>query len=162
MANHRARETGKQRYQQVISIIGSLNHRILPAQVTSLSLSRHLCFLLSNFKAQTVDSQLHIIGKKCIRQYATDRVLASFGDASELLWQVVKGGDTTLYRYPCEPECQWWWILPGMRCDWDSNQAYPHIYGAIVLLKICSHNRTGSSSSSIRRIWWSLQWVKLV
>ena len=37
MANHRARETGKQRHQQVISIIGSLNHRIFPAQVTSLS-----------------------------------------------------------------------------------------------------------------------------
>ena len=37
MANHRAHETGKQRYQQVISIIGSLNHQILPAQVTSLS-----------------------------------------------------------------------------------------------------------------------------
>ena len=39
MANHRARETGKQRYQQVISIIGSLNRRIFPvqAQVTSLS-----------------------------------------------------------------------------------------------------------------------------
>jgi len=36
MANHRARETGKQRYQQEISIIGSLNHRILPDQVTSL------------------------------------------------------------------------------------------------------------------------------
>ena len=40
-------------YQQVISIIGKLNHRILPAQVTSLS--RHLRFLLSNFKVQTVD-----------------------------------------------------------------------------------------------------------
>jgi len=40
------------------------------------------------------------------------------------------------------------------------NQKYTdhiHIYGAIVLLKICSHNRTRSSSSSIRRIWWSLQ-----
>ena len=37
MAYHRAYETGKQRYQQVISITGSLNHRILPAQVTSLS-----------------------------------------------------------------------------------------------------------------------------
>ena len=40
MANHRAHETGKQRYQQEISITGSINHRILPAQVTSLS--RHL------------------------------------------------------------------------------------------------------------------------
>ena len=41
---------------------------------------------------------------------------------------------------------------------------YPSIptYGAIVLSKIYSHNHTGSSSSSIRRIWWSLQRVKLV
>jgi len=36
-ANHRAREPEKQRYQQVISITGSPDHRILPAQVTSLS-----------------------------------------------------------------------------------------------------------------------------
>ena len=36
MANHRAHETGKQRYQQVISVIGLLNHQILLAQVTSL------------------------------------------------------------------------------------------------------------------------------
>ena len=34
-ANHRARE--RQAYQQVITIIGSLYHQILPAQVTSLS-----------------------------------------------------------------------------------------------------------------------------
>ena len=30
----------------------------------------------------------------------------------------VKGGDTKFYRYPREPECQWRWILPGMRHDW--------------------------------------------
>ena len=41
-------------YQQMISLIGKLNHRILTAQVTSNS-SRHLCFPLSNFKVQTVD-----------------------------------------------------------------------------------------------------------
>jgi len=41
-------------YQQMISLIDKLNHRILTAQVTSFS-SRHLCFLLSNFKVQTVD-----------------------------------------------------------------------------------------------------------
>ena len=34
MANHRACETRIQKCQQVISIIGLLNHRILPAQVT--------------------------------------------------------------------------------------------------------------------------------
>jgi len=27
----------------------------------------------------------HVVGKKCIRHYAGDRVLVSFGDASELL-----------------------------------------------------------------------------
>ena len=46
MANHRARETGKQRHQQVISIIGSLNHRIFPAQVTSLSLCSLHCVIV--------------------------------------------------------------------------------------------------------------------
>ena len=45
--------------KQVISIIGLLNHQNLPAQVTSLSLSRHICFLPTNFKAQSVDFQLH-------------------------------------------------------------------------------------------------------
>jgi len=46
-------------YQQVISIIGKLNHRILPAPPPPpphppppLFLSRYLCFLLSNFKVQ--------------------------------------------------------------------------------------------------------------
>ena len=34
----------------MISIIGSLNHQILTAQVTSLSLSRHLCLLMSTLK----------------------------------------------------------------------------------------------------------------
>ena len=55
MANHRARETGKQRCQQVISIIGSLNNRILPAQVT-LSLSRHLCFSCQTSKLKLLTS----------------------------------------------------------------------------------------------------------
>jgi len=39
----------------------------------------------------------------------------------------VKDGDTKFYRYPPEPEYQRRWILPGMRCDWDSNRAYPHM-----------------------------------
>jgi len=39
----------------------------------------------------------------------------------------MKGRDTKFYRYPREPECQRRWILPGMRCDWDSNRAYPHM-----------------------------------
>ena len=46
MANHRARETGKQRYQQVISIIGSL-------------LSVNIFVFSSPVKLQTVDSKLH-------------------------------------------------------------------------------------------------------
>ena len=29
--------------------------------------------------------------------------------------------------YPREPECQRRWILPGTRCDWGSNRAYPRI-----------------------------------
>ena len=34
-----------------------------------------------------------MVGKKCIRHYAADRVLA-------------KSGDTKFYRYSCEPECR--------------------------------------------------------
>ena len=65
----------------------------------------------------------HVVGKKCIRHYAAGRVLGSFGDASELLClqhvlkHFMKGGDTKFYRYPCEPECQRRWILPGMKHD---------------------------------------------
>ena len=46
MANHRTSETGKQRYQQVISIIGSL-------------LSVNIFVFSSPVKLQTVDSKLH-------------------------------------------------------------------------------------------------------
>ena len=49
----------------------------------------------------------HVVGKKCIRHYAADRVLANFEDASELprlwLWE----GHTKFYMYRHEPECQW-------------------------------------------------------
>jgi len=48
-----------------------------------------------------------------------------------------------------------------MRCDWGSNWEYPCME-QYVLSKICSDNRTESISSSIRRIWWSLQRVKMV
>jgi len=44
-----------------------------------------------------------------------------------VLKHFVKGGDTKFYRYPREPECQRQWILPGTRCDWGSNRAYPRM-----------------------------------
>jgi len=71
----------------------------------------------------------HVVGKKCIRHYATDRVLVSSGDASELLClqHFVKGGDTKFYKYPHDPKCQRQWILPGIRCNWGSNRAYLHM-----------------------------------
>ena len=44
-----------------------------------------------------------------------------------VLKHFVKGGDTKFYRYPREPEGQRRWILPGIRCDWGSNRAYPRM-----------------------------------
>ena len=44
-----------------------------------------------------------------------------------VLKHFVKDGDIKFYRYPCEPECQRRWILPGIRCDWGSNRAYPRM-----------------------------------
>ena len=46
---------------------------------------------------------------------------------STVLKHFMKGRDTKFYRYPCEPECQRRWILPGTRCDWGSNRSYPRI-----------------------------------
>ena len=44
-----------------------------------------------------------------------------------VLKHFVKDGDMKFYRHPREPECQRWWILPGTRCDWGSNGAYPRM-----------------------------------
>ena len=63
----------------------------------------------------------------------------------------VKGGDTKFYRYPREPECQRQWILPGIRCNWGSNRAYP-----------CMEQLFCQRYTLIRRLWWFLQRVKLV
>jgi len=86
------------------------------------------------------DMKRHVVGKKCITgwHHAADRLLATFGDASELLhlwlyqktlWSV---GDTKFYRYPCEPECQRHWKLTGMRHDWA-----PTEHATIILSKKC-------------------------
>ena len=42
-----------------------------------------------------------------------------------ILKDFVLDGDTKFYRYAREPECQRRWILPGLRCNWGSNRAYP-------------------------------------
>ena len=39
-----------------------------------------------------------------------------------------------VYRYPCEPECQRLWILPGMRHDWA-----PTEHATIIFSKNCLH-----------------------
>ena len=46
-----------------------------------------------------------------------------------VLKHFVKGGDAKFYfyRYPHESEYQQRWILPGMRCDWGFNRAYPRM-----------------------------------
>ena len=102
-----------------------------------------------------------MVGKKCIRHYAADRVLASFRDAyncTKTLWRVETQSSTVIY--PGEPECQRQWILPVR----DATGALTeHTYvQRNCFVEDFSHNHTGSSSSSIRRIWWSLQRVILI
>ena len=68
-------------YQQVISIIGKLNHRILPAQVTSLSFSTSLFspVKLQSSNCQLLDSHIiHVLPKHAphyIRMYVLDVLL---------------------------------------------------------------------------------------
>ena len=60
MANHRARETGKQRYQQVISIIGSL----LSANILVFSCQTSNCWLLASHI-------VHVLPKRAPRYMRT-------------------------------------------------------------------------------------------
>ena len=70
-----------------------------------------------------------------------------------VLKHFVKGGDTKFYfyRYPRDSECQRRWILPGMRCDWGFNRAYPRMeqlfcrrFALIVALEVASVALEGS------------------
>jgi len=94
---------------------------------------------LASPKSSSRRVKRRVVGKKCIRHYAADRVLTSFRDASDLLClrlhqNTVKSGDTKFYRYPREPECKRQWILPGMRHDWA-----PTEHAKIIFSKNCPH-----------------------
>lgn len=104
----------------------------------------------------------HVVGN---RLYAVDWVSMSFQDASELLclrlYQkfLLKGATTKLYWFLHEPDCWHQWMLATRRCEWAPTE-HTCICSSHSVKELSSHNHTGSSG--IRRIWWSLQQVKLV
>ena len=65
----------------------------------------------------------HVVGKKCIRHYAAGRVLASFGDASELLCVNLKTQSSTGTRMPAAVDTGRY----EMRLGLGSNQVYPRM-----------------------------------
>jgi len=77
----------------------------------------------------------HVVGKKCIRHYAADRVFERcqcVAVPTTVPKYFVKGGDTKFYRCQHEPEYQQQWMLAGMRHD-----CAPTEHATIILSKNC-------------------------